>query len=310
MSHDYSESDKVTTNEKELKAGLKVTWTGIWTNVLLVILKLVIGFWGKSQALVADGVHSTSDLFSDAVVLLGLKYGRKEADQQHPYGHGKIETLASLIVGTILFAVGIGVAIHAIESILRAETMTPSAWAIWVAAFSIVAKELLYWYTVKVGRRIRSSVLIANAWHHRTDALSSVAVLIGIAFAWAKPEWRIADSLAALVVAYPILRVSISFSSKALKELIDTVPEEESLKRIEQIALETDGVITVHDITARRSGPDMMMELHLVVDPHQTVFEGHRIANSVEKRLLDEIEGALRVTIHVDPDTEQDRHPD
>jgi cation diffusion facilitator family transporter len=296
-------------NELELKAGLKVTWVGVWTNVVLVILKLVVGFWGKSQALVADGVHSTSDLFSDAVVLLGLRYGRKEADQQHPYGHGKIETLGSLTVGVILFAVGVGVAVHAIGSILHTETMNPSVWGIWVAAFSIVIKEWLYWYTVKVGRRIRSSMLIANAWHHRTDALSSVAVLIGIFAAWAKPEWRIADSLAALVVAYPIIRVSISFGYSALQELIDTVPGEEVIKKIEKIALETEGVIAVHDITARRSGPDMMMELHLVVDPHQTVFEGHRVANTVEKRLLDEIEGALRVTIHVDPDTDPDRHP-
>ena len=258
--------------------------------------------------MVADGVHSFSDLFSDLVVLAGLKYGRKEADEQHPYGHGRIETLASLIVGVFLFAVGVGIAWHAIQSIFRQEIMEPSGWAIWVAAFSILLKELMYRYTVGVGRRIRSSVVIANAWHHRTDALSSVAVLIGVVAAWSNPDWRMADSLAALVVAYPIIRVSIPFGMTALRELIDTAPESETMDRIKLSTLDIEGVREVHDIRARRSGPDLIMELHIVVDPNQSVIEGHRIAKAVEKRLREKIEGANRVTIHVDPDSESDRH--
>lgn len=309
MSHDHSHHQPINGSFEDQRAGLKVTWIGLWSNLLLVALKLAVGFWGRSQALVADGVHSISDLFSDLVVLLGLKYGRKEADEQHPYGHGRIETLASLTVGVVLFAVGMGIAWHAIQSVFRYEIMKPSVWAIWVAGFSILLKELMYWCTVVVGRRIRSSVVIANAWHHRTDALSSVAVLIGVAAAWANPDWRLADSLAALVVAYPIVRVSITFGVSALKELIDTVPETRTMNMIARISGEVEGVRAVHDIRARHSGPDLIMELHIVVDPQQSVIEGHQIAKAVERRLQEKIEGANWVTIHVDPDTDSDRRP-
>lgn len=309
MSNNYSHSTPISEVTAAQRAGLKVTWLGLWSNLLLVALKLTVGFWGRSQALVADGVHSMSDLFSDLVVLAGLKYGRKEADEHHPYGHGRIETLASLTVGVMLFVFGVGIAWQAIQSVFHQEIMEPSVWAIWVAAFSILLKELMYRYTVGVGRRIRSSVVIANAWHHRTDALSSVAVLIGIAAAWANPDWRMADSLAALVVAYPIVRVSIPFAMNALKELVDTVPDSEIMEMIRLSTLEVDGAREVHDIRARRSGPDLIMELHIVVDPSLSVIEGHRIATAVEKRLREKIEGANRVTIHVDPDTENDRLP-
>ena len=309
MSEDQNHNKPISNLVEDQRAGMKVTWIGLWSNLFLFALKISIGFYGRSQALVADGVHSFSDLFSDLVVLLGLKYGRMEADEEHPYGHGRIETLASLIVGVILFAIGLGIAWHAALSVIDAETMKPSAWAIGVAAVSILVKELMYWYTLRVGQRIRSSVVIANAWHHRTDALSSVAVMVGVAAAWANPAWRIADSLAALVVAYPIIRVSVSLSMKALKEFIDTAPEAETMNLIKSSTLDIDGVRTVHDIRARHSGPDLLMELHVVVDPNLTVVEGHRIAKAVEKSLLEKIEGTSRVTIHVDPDTEDDRQP-
>jgi len=291
------------------REGFRVTWYGLIANVALAVLKLVIGFTGRSQALVADGVHSVSDMVSDVVVLLGLKYGRQAADEEHPYGHGRIETLASLVVGVVLASIGIGIAWHAIRTIYYHEISQPSAYAIWVAALSILVKEGMYRYTITVGRKIRSSVLIANAWHHRTDALSSIAVLIGISAAWFNPKWGIADSLAALVVAYLILRVSTSLIRSAFSELVDTVPEKGVVSLIGKTSMAVDGVIAVHDIKARRSGPDIFAELHIVVDQRLTVLEGHHIAKGVEMRLLETLEGAQTVTIHVDPDTSSDSRP-
>ncbi len=290
------------TTEESLQVGIRITLVGLFGNLFLVAIKLLVGFWGMSQALVADGVHSLTDLVSDFVVFFGLKLGRKEADEEHPYGHGRIETIATLIVGVILMFIGVGIAWHAIQSIYIHDDIRPSGWAIAIAGLSILLKEVMYRITVKAGRRIRSSALIANAMHHRSDAFSSIAVMVGIFAAWFNPDWHMADSLAALVVTYLIIRMGASLSKGALRELIDTVPEDGLINQISATAMAIEGVIEVHDIRARQSGPDIFAELHIVIDGNISVFDGHRIANTVEKRLLKDIEGAHRITIHVDPD--------
>jgi cation diffusion facilitator family transporter len=304
-------SGTVTTSEKSqaqhLASGLTATWIGALTNVLLVVLKLSVGIVGRSQALIADGVHSISDLFSDMAVYFGLKWGRKAADEAHPYGHGRIETLSGLVVGLILFLVALGIAYNAVVSIYRHETEAPSVLVIFVAGFSIVIKEVLYWYTLAVGRRIDSPALIANAWHHRSDALSSVAVLIGVGVAYLNPEWHVADSVAALVVSYFIVRVSVSLLSTAANELVDTTPGPDVMDGIRQRASAITGVREVHDIRARKSGPHILVELHIVVDKDITVLEGHGIAKQVEGALLHELPKVSKVTIHIDPDTVRDR---
>lgn len=290
--------------DRERADGMKVTWVGLGVNLALVGLKFYGGVAGKSQALVADAVHSLSDLFSDVIVLLGLKWGRKEADEDHPYGHGRIETIASAFVGIFLLAAGIGIAWNAIESIYSHRVAQPSSIALVMAGLSIFAKEWMYWYTVKVGRRIRSAALIGNAWHHRSDALSSVAVFIGLAVSQINPDWHLADAIAALLVSIFILRVGGKLIWQAFRELADTAPEEKILAELLRRAEAVDGVLQVHDLKARHMGAQLMVEMHVVVDGAMTVFDGHEIAREVRLRLLEDVEEVSEVFVHLDPDTE------
>jgi cation diffusion facilitator family transporter len=288
--------------DRDLAAGLGVTWVGFGVNVLLVILKLWVGIVGRSQALIADGVHSISDLFSDVVVLLGLSWGRKEADEDHPYGHARIETSASLIVGILLLAVAIWIGYRAILGLVAPVHTTPGSLTIIAAALSVLLKEALYWFTIKVSRRIKSPVLAANAWHHRTDALSSVAVLVGVIAAYLNPEWWAADLIAAKIVALFVFRVGIKFIVAAFREMVDTAPNREIINDIAACAESVSGVREVHNIRARHHGGCIVVELHVVVDPQITVSEGHAIANEVEETLLNEIEPVTQVTTHIEPD--------
>ena len=290
--------------DRDLAAGLRVTWVGFGVNVALVILKLWVGIVGRSQALIADGVHSISDLFSDVVVLLGLSWGRKEADEDHPYGHARIETSASLIVGILLLAVAIWIGYKAILGLITPVHSIPGSLTIIAAAISVLLKEVLYWFTIKISRRIKSPVLAANAWHHRTDALSSVAVLIGVLAAYLNPDWWAADLIAAKIVALFVFRVGIKFIVEAFREMIDTAPGREVIAEIAGRAESVPGVREVHDIRARHHGEYIVVDLHVVVDPEITVAQGHKIADEVEERLLNEIESVNQVITHIDPDPE------
>ena len=289
--------------DKDLAAGLRVTWVGLAVNVMLIGVKFWGGIVGRSQALVADAVHSISDLFGDVVVLLGLRWGRKEADEDHPYGHGRIETIAALIVGFILLLIGLGIAYESVSSIYSHRVSRPTLLAIFVAAFSIIVKEGMYWYTVLVGRRINSTAVIANAWHHRSDALSSVAVLLGVGAAHVNPNWHLADSFAALIVSFFILKVSASITWSAFKELADTVSSQEVIGEIRKRAMSVEGVLDAHDIIARPSGPHLLVEMHIVVNRDMTVEQGHTIVEMVERLLIGDMKSVNKVIIHVDPDT-------
>ncbi len=297
------------THDQDVAAGMKVTVVGSVVNLLLVIFKLVAGFAANSQALIADGVHSVSDLFSDFVVALGLKWGRKSEDIDHPYGHARIETASSMIVGIFLIAVGLGIAYNAIESIYRHNVATPGQFAIWAAAASILLKEGMYWWTVIIGRRLQSMALIGNAWHHRTDALSSVAVLIGVIAAYVNPDWYLADAIAALVVTLFILKVGARLVWDALRELSDTAPDQDVLIAMAQTARNVAGVRQVHDLRARHSGSQIFVELHIVVDPSITVKQGHDIASGVKWKLLDNYADVTRVIVHVDPEPKESLGP-
>ncbi|MCK4573892.1 MAG: cation transporter, partial [candidate division Zixibacteria bacterium] len=238
----------------EIAAGLRATWVGIMVNILLVIVKVWAGVVGRSQALLADGIHSLSDLFSDFVVMLGLKWGRKGEDEDHHFGHARIETISSMIVGILLVATALGLAWNAVVNIQHHEESIPGTVTIVVAFVSIILKEGMYWYTRIVGEKIRSLALLSNAWHHRTDALSSIAVLIGVAAANINPAWSIADSVAAIVVTWFIARVGISLIWNAFREVVDTAPDRKVLDRLSSLASGVDGVRQVHDIRARYSG--------------------------------------------------------
>jgi cation diffusion facilitator family transporter len=286
---------------KVARAGRTVTLIGLLINAFLVIFKFLAGIFGKSHALIADAVHSVSDLFTDAVVLLGLKIGRKPPDKEHHFGHARLETLASATVGLALIATALYLSLQACLDIYRHTEYHPTGLALLGAGISIALKEALFHYTLYTGRRIKSQLIMANAWHHRSDALSSVAVLLGVAGAMIKPSWHILDSFAALLVSFFIIKVGLDIIRDTLREFTDTAPRPEVLNQIIQCSMSVDGVINAHDLKVRTSGGLYQVEIHIVVDGQLTVVEGHRIAKIVEGCLVQEIDDLDRVIVHVDP---------
>jgi len=284
------------------REGQKVTWVGAVANAFLIAAKFVLGILGRSQALIADAVHSGSDLATDAVVLLGIRAGRKEPDSDHHFGHARIETLASAVVGIALLAVAAFLAYDAGIGIYYHNEYHPNWLAVIGAAASIVVKEILYHYTVRVGRRIRSPAVVANAWHHRSDALSSVAVLAGVVAAQINPDWHVLDAYAALVVALLIAGVGARVLWQAVKEVTDTAPPPEVLEKMHACARGVDGVIDEHDLKVRSSGGMYHLHIHVTVNGNLNVREGHAIAKEVERCLLSDIENVGEVIVHVDPE--------
>jgi cation diffusion facilitator family transporter len=283
------------------KAGRKVTLLGLFANAFLILLKFFAGIFGGSQALIADAVHSVSDLFTDAVVLLGIKIGRKPPDKEHHFGHARIETLASAIIGLALIGTAVYLGIDAALNIHRHTESHPTGIALIGAGVSIALKEALYRYTVLIGRRIKSQLIVANAWHHRSDALSSVAVLLGVAGTFINPAWHILDAFAALIVSFFIIKVGFDILRKTLREFTDTAPRPEIIEKLMQLSRAVDGVMDAHDLRVRTSGGFYQAEIHIVVDGQLTVFQGHRIAKTVERCLTEEMDELDRVIVHVDP---------
>ncbi|MCP4633795.1 MAG: cation transporter [candidate division Zixibacteria bacterium] len=298
---EYSSINSISNRNKALKEGLKVTYVGAGANIFLVIVKLWIGTVGKSNALIADGIHSASDLFSDLIVIIGLKWGRKAPDEDHPYGHARIETLMGLTIGIFLIGTSIVIAYNAIKILINPQPSIPSIATLIAAFISILVKEVMYRYTIDVSRRIKSIVLEGNAWHHRTDALSSVAVLVGISAAYLNPDWYIADSIAALIVAGFIVKAGFSLSRATFREIVDTAPGLEILGSITEMASTVEGVRHIHDIKARYLGSEISLEMHVVVDPNITVQHGHSITETVREVLLSSQFNITRVTTHLDP---------
>lgn len=282
-------------------AGQNITLVGALVNVLLIGLKFSAGILGKSNALIADAVHSISDLFTDVVVLMGIWRGRRPPDDRHPFGHGRIEALFTSIVGISLVATAMYLGFEAARDIYLHHESNPNAWAVMGAGVSIILKEGLYRYTLRAGRRMKSQLVVANAWHHRSDALSSVAVLAGVTLAQIKPSWHIFDAFAALLVSFFILKVGLDILGNTFRELSDTAPVPETMDSIRQCALSTGGVMEIHDLRVRTSGGLHQIEIHIVVDSSLTVKEGHDIAKEVEACLINDIDDVGRAIVHVDP---------
>lgn len=295
------EKTKASHNSDSVRMGRNITLAGLAINGFLVVMKFLAGWFGKSQALIADAVHSFSDLATDVVVLLGLQVGRKEPDESHHFGHARLETLASGFVGFALIATAVYIGIDSGINIHEHTEYYPNRLALIGAILSIVLKEVLYQYTVYVGKRIKSNLIIANAWHHRSDALSSVAVLLGVIGSMIRPQWHILDSYAALLVSFFIIKVGLETIRDSLREFTDTAPDSEVIKQIEKCILETDGVLDMHDLRVRTSGGLYQMETHIVVDAHLSVVQGHRIAKDVERCLKDDFKDVDRLIVHVDP---------
>jgi cation diffusion facilitator family transporter len=282
-------------------AGSKVTLIGVLVNTFLILIKIVAGIFGSSQALIADAVHSFSDLFTDVVVLIGIRIGNKPPDKTHHFGHARIETLASTIVGMALIGTALYLGVSASLTIYYHTEYHPTTLALFGAGVSIAFKEALYHYTIRTGRRIKSRLIVANAWHHRSDALSSVAVFIGVAGTLIKPSWHILDAFAALLVSFFVVKVGLEILRDAFREFTDTAPQPEIIHQIKQCAMSVDGVAGMHDLRVRTSGGLYQMEMHIVVDGRLTVLEGHKIAKAVEGCLVEDVGNFDRIIIHVDP---------
>lgn len=294
------------TNSSRERGIYRVTIVGSIVNIVLVIFKFLAGILGHSAAMIADAVHSLSDFVTDIVVLLFIRISGKPADEDHGYGHGKYETLATVVISLILFGVGVGIIVNAVEQIVAfmngVVPQSPSTIALVAAALSIVVKELLYRYTVRAAEHLNSQTVVANAWHHRSDALSSVGVLIGIGGAmFLGEQWRVLDPLAALVVSGFIIKVSIDLFKPCIEELLERSLPEDVERQIESIILSVDGVTSPHHLRTRRIGNNYAIEVHIRMDGNLTLNEAHRITTTVEQQLKAQFGAGTHVGIHTEP---------
>lgn len=295
-------------NETETRerAIYKVTWIGFFVNVVLSAGKLVAGFVGRSGAMIADGVHSVSDFATDIVVLLFVRLSAKPKDECHDYGHGKYETLATVVIGVALAGVAIGILVDSAERIaqvLRGESIArPGIVALVAAAVSIVAKEALYWYTMLTAKRVDSPALKANAWHHRSDAFSSIGTLIGIGGAYFLSEqWRVLDPIAAIVVGALIIKVAYDLVMPGLNELLERSLPKEQEDEIVALVLTDKRLSDVHNLKTRRIGAGIAVELHVRVQGNMTVNESHAITRNIEQLLRQQYGDRTQVIIHIEP---------
>ncbi|HOL64909.1 MAG TPA: cation diffusion facilitator family transporter [Accumulibacter sp.] len=275
------------------------TWVSVAVNVFLTATQVVIGFVANSQGLIADGLHSLSDLVCDFLVLFAAHHSKDPADESHPYGHARIETAASFALGVILAATGAGIIWGAANNLQNLGNLPPvQTLALWTAALALVCKEGLFRYMLHVGERLRSPMLIANAWHARSDAASSLVVAVGIVGNLL--GYNFADSIAAVIVGFMIVRMGVVFSWEAVQELIDTGLSVEDVASIRQVIIDTPGVSSLHELRTRKMAHRSLVDAHICVDPRISVSEGHRIAETTRKRVLDSQSSVADVLVHVD----------
>ncbi len=284
-----------------IEAGRKITIVSIFINAVLITLKILGGIFGRSRALLADGIHSISDFISDFVVLIGLHFLRKESDEDHPYGHGKIESVATLFVGTILLLAAFRIGVEAAMAIYEGDISAPGKYTIIIAALSVLFKETIFHITVRIGKKAGSEAMIANAWHHRSDAITSVITLVGISIAVYRPSLRVLDSYAALVVSFFIIKLSFDILKPAINKVIDTSPSRELIDEVLAITGDVPGVIECHDLMARYYADRIRMEIHIQVDPEMKVIDSHLIVDDVVKRITEKHPEIEKVLVHVDP---------
>jgi cation diffusion facilitator family transporter len=281
----------------------KITWIGLIVNILMSALKLTVGIVGSSQAVVADAVHSMSDITTDVAVLVGVRYWSLPPDEGHPYGHRRIEAIVTVGIGALLGAVGILIAYNGIASVRDEHIRQPGLIALAGALLSIVTKEILYRWTLAVGRRTGSSAVRANAWHHRSDALSSIPAALAVGVAAIKPGLSFVDHVGAVVVAMFILDASWRIMKPALAELSDRGAPGDVIARIGEVAASTDEVLNVHAVRTRRMGPGVMVDLHITVDGKMSVTHGHYVSELVKRRIKGEVAGVIDVVVHLEPDS-------
>lgn len=289
-------------NDLKNNPGVRIILIGALANLFLAALKIAGGIVGRSTAMIADGIHSLSDLLTDGVVLFTHKIGQLPADENHPYGHGRAETIGATLVGAVIIVAGFGLAYQSWEIITTGTFHAPSWPAAASAAVSILVNEILFRTTRSVGETTKSPSLVANAWHHRSDAISSIAALIGIGGAMV--GYPIMDPIAAIIVSVMIAKVGYDITFKGLSDLMDTALSEDETRCIETMINGLPGVIQMHNLRTRQIGGEVLMDVHILVDHEVSVTEGHQIAESVRRKLIRTMDNIQDVLVHVD--TEDD----
>ena len=290
----------MTTPQPESNPGIRWIVLGLLVNVGLAGVKLITGLLGNSYALVADAIESGADIFASAVIWGGVRIADRPADEEHPYGHGKAEALAALVVVLMLFVAGIGIAIQAVREILRPHE-APAAYTLWVLIGVVVIKELLFRFVQHIGTQVQSSALTTDAWHHRSDALTSAAAAIGIAVSLiGGPRYAVADDVAALVAAAIILINACRLMLPPLHELMDRVPAD-TIAEVRRVAGGVPGVLDVEKVNARKSGTGFWVDMHLEVNPEMSVREAHRVAHDAKEAIMLEMPSVRDVLTHIEP---------
>lgn len=294
--------NKIKTDNAQIRS---VTYLGLYINIILAVIKIVVGVLAGSVALIADGIHSISDMVTDAAVLLGIYYGSKKPDTKHPYGHGRVETFAAVIISAVLVVIG-GVMIQRASLLIagtnhiEGEMYVIGQAVLWVAIASVLSKELIYRITRKVAIKTDSSALYANAWHHRSDALSSIAVVIG--FIAIKFGYHHGDHVAAIAVGLMIIMVGVKVFGKCLEEFSERAIDNKTIEQIEQIIASESRIKSWHKLRTRSVGREIFFDLHILVDPGLNVADAHGIADALERSMYSQISRPINVMIHIEPD--------
>lgn len=286
----------------------KVTVIGSVVDFVLSVAKIITGWFANSQALIADGIHSLSDLLTGFIVLYAAKHSHKSADEIHPYGYGRIETLATVSLGIVLISVAVGIAYEAVKRLNDpAVALDFTTMALLIALLSVISKEWVYRYTISAAQRLHSDLLTASAWHSRSDAFSSIVVLIGISgVMFGYPYW---DAVAAVVVAAMIAKIGSGLVRSSTLELIDVALDPDKVSAIRRHIHAVTGVRSVHTLRTRKSAGSAFVDVHIQVDPRLSVSEGHQIGDSVRRRLLQQVDEVTDVTVHIDPENDESVSP-
>jgi cation diffusion facilitator family transporter len=283
----------------------RVTYAGMLVNALLAVVKCTVGLSVGAMSLFADGIHSLSDLLTDIAVLIGIHLGSREPDAEHPYGHGRLETFATAFVAVVLIVVGGGMiykasAVIATMHATGIETATISTWVIWISLLSVISKEVVYQWTRRVAIRAHSSVVYANAWHHRSDALSSVAVIIGAMTV--KLGYPHGDQLGAIVVGLMIIWVGVKVIGQCFSEFAERAVDATTVEHIQTIIASEKRIRSWHKLRTRSAGREIFVDLHIQVDPELSVLEAHEISDSLEHALHEQMPQPVNVIVHIEPD--------
>ncbi len=283
------------------KLGTKVSIVTLIVNIILSIFKLIAGIFGKSSAMTADAVHSVSDVFTTVVVIIGLKISSKGEDKEHPYGHERLESVCAKIISVALLSVGFTIGYKSIVNLYEGNVTTPGSIALWAAVVSIIVKEGMYWYTIVTARKIRSIAMEGDAWHHRSDAFSSVGTFLGIL--GARYGYTFLDPVAGMIVSILIIKVGVDLYIRAVKELIDSSADKETLDRINNSVLSIDGVRAIKSLKTRIFGNRIYVDIEVFVDEELSVREGHDIAEVVHISVENEINAVKHCMVHIEPFT-------